>query len=843
MPKKLLILIVTCSFAVGCTGLKEGWTDFRAYYNTFYNAEEHFKDGVSSLQERPLRSNLQQPVRIHPPPATTENESFKQAIQKSASILKRHKQSKWVDDALLLMGKSYYYLQQFSAALDRFEQVAELSTDKDIKQQAAIWKGRTLLDQNAFEEGISYLGQVVQEYPPGWSVQTIAELQTLLGEHHAMLENWGEAAGYLSTAIDKIEDKSLLARTFFLYGQILERQERYGEALFAFKQVPPLFPEMAYTYGAMLKQAENDRRQDNLDTALSTYRQLYRDDKYRNQRNRLSYEIAYTLELQEKLAEAEKRYRELNNTDSRRVNRSLRARVNYRLGRIYSQEYQNYAAAAAYFDTSATLRSSPVVNSSRETEDLADAYGRYAALKKSIEEADSLLRLGRLPQEELDVAISRIEVQKRRELLKKKEQRNENLINRPTLRGEESREDSQSGMYGFLNYRNETLVARQKTEFEMIWGNRPLVDNWRRSGAISQAADSQEKTSIEKSQKKEAYASDNRRTELNLDAIPQTASQQRRLEAERASLYYQLGNLLFLELNEPDSARIYYHKAMNAEVDSALRAQSMYALHALFRTHQQADSSRYWAKKIQRRVPDSKYVRLINNESSGTTNKPLNRDTTLRKEYQRMVAAKDSAKGKQLRALAIANSSEGLASHIHYKAIRAYIQRAKQSDTLADNGKGIPRFTMTTARWDSVRAVLAEHDSLFPNSPYLSEIRLLQKGIERAVEAQNRLPNCEEQNVTLAVSPSMEVFLQSVSVPGRMEGQSFSGKVIYSFVVDERGQVYSYTLRSPSTSTGIEEALESAFKRGFSFKPFELDSSFTKIRCTVSFPVDQLQEN
>ena len=790
--------------------------------------------------------NLQQPVRIHRSPGTVDNESFEQAVRKCALILRRHQKSKWVDDALLLMGKSYYHLQGFSAALTRFEQVSELSSDTSLKQQAAIWKGRSLLDQQAFEKGVSYLEQIIREYPQGWSTQTIAELQVLLGEHHAMLGNWEEAANSLSRAIGKIEDKSLLAGTYFLYGQVLEQQERYGEALFSFQQVPPLFPGMPYTYWASLKQAELNRRQANWKTALTIYRQLHRNDKYSAQQNSLSYQIAYTLELQGNVEQAEQRYKKLLDARDRQVaSRTLQAKIYYRLGRIYSQHYLDYTAAATYFDRSADFRNESTFDvKGRETNDLADAYGRYAMLKQSVEEADSLLWLGELPKERLDLVIGRLQSQRRQELLKKREENvGESLINQPELPIEEERGSEQSGMYGFLNYQSENLVAEGKNKFKAIWGNRPLVDNWRRRQAILQAVGAEREGASQSYRDDSTDVSGRRVAELNLDAIPRTLSQKNKLKKDRAKLYYQLGNVLFLDLNQPDSARAYFHKVINSDADSILHPQSMYALHELFRAQQQADSSQYWGKQIRLQFPNSQYVRLISDEYSGLQNAAPDSVKEVHGEYQRIVER--GTKGRELRALALRNNAAKLSPHIHFKAIEAYIRKAKQeaSPVVEAKRKGILRFNMATVHWDSVRLVLAEHDSLFSNSPYQSQVQLLQEEVGGASNSLTKWPTCEEQNIRLRVLPNMESFLRSVQMPKTMEGQALSGAVTYSFVVDQKGKIYSYTLTSPPTSLEIEESLEGAFDKKLEFKSFTTDRSFSKIRCSVTFPIKYLKTN
>ncbi|MDZ7690720.1 MAG: hypothetical protein U5K69_06230 [Balneolaceae bacterium] len=58
------------------------------------------------------------------------------------------------------------------------------------------------------------------------------------------------------------------------------------------------------------------------------------------------------------------------------------------------------------------------------------------------------------------------------------------LDNSNVLRNVATQESSSNGRtseaYGFLNHQNSRLVMEARTNFRVVWGNRPLVDNWRR---------------------------------------------------------------------------------------------------------------------------------------------------------------------------------------------------------------------------------------------------------------------------------------------------------------------------------------------------------------------------
>lgn len=855
MIRKGLFILFLATLTAGCRGaLKSGWNNFEAYYNTYYNAKEYFKDGERAVLNQPRTLNPEFPVRVHPPPAPAGKESFEQAIGKSSQILRQHAESDWVDDALLLMGKSYYYLQDFATAIKWFEQLEELTPAPSMKQQAIIWKGRAMLDLATYQQGIAYLEEILQNYPPEWSAGKKGELQILAGEHHAMLKQWEQASDLLSAALSNISDQKLQGPVHFLYGQTLEWQDRLGEASYAYTQVPSYFPGFEYTYWSRVKQADIARKRGDRESALQIYRQLQQNDKYVDQYQKLAFEIARTLEMQGRAEEAELHYKALLYGEESGESRSLQADIHYRLGEIESEEYQDYTAAAAYFDTSASLRSQPESPSDDEAAALAEAFGQYTELQRSIHRVDSLLWLSSLSPERLDSVIDRARSERRQQLLEQQDDESEDqLLNQPELSAEPDTV-TRSTIYGFLNHRSQNLVDQSKAEFRFIWNDRPLADNWRRREAIRELTNQREGdlpgTLPEEEMDEEATAAT-----LNPEAIPQTEAQKARLKADRTRFRYQLGNVLFLNLDRPDSARVYYHKVVNSEDNPSLRPRAMYALYETFRSTEQTDSLRYWRDRIIADFPDSEYARLVTPGNGPIVETKADSTQKLLDQYRAIEALPDSLKAAQLRSLALANRTSELAPHIHYRAVEKYIRQARTNQQIADMllaniltsradsvdiAPKTDLFPMYSgAHWDSVRSILREHNTTFEGSPYRSRVEQLQEEIKAPDVASPRLPTCKEYGIRLTIEPDMQTFLQSVEWPESVNNDTLSGTVVYAFIVNESGEILSYQLESPSTSLGIEEALEAAFDEHLTFAPPDVDKSISKLQCRFSFPVKQ----
>lgn len=866
MRNRLFILLLVFLIS-GCgKTLNSAWSDFRAYYNTYYNAKKHFQAGLKKVNQQPFKIDPTQPVRIHHAPLQAGNSDFEKAIDKGAKVLRKFPNSKWVDEALLLIGKSYYYQQKFYPALQKFEELEKAGTSPEMTQQAIIWKGRTLLDLKQYSQGVAYLQSELEGYPPKWSSQNKGEIQALAGEHAAMLQNWGQSANSLSQAVNNIQEKKLLGRTLFLYGQVLEKLERFGESYYAFSKVKEHFPGFEYSYWAGFKQADVARKEGNLDVAISIYEKLRKDDKNFQRRDELAFEIARTMEMKGNTAEAEEQYKQLLYGDQPTQSRSLKSDIYYRLGKITSDVNNNYDLAAAYFDSSSSMKAAaPEDENSRNAKALAKAFNTYTHLHKEVQHADSLLWLGSLKPSQLDSVIEKIRTQKRNKLLAQQKKSAENSLANQNF--QQSDQSTKSSIYGFLNYRSDELVQRAKQEFRIIWGDRPLVDNWRREEAIQQVDVDTERASAQdtSAQINPTRQSNAEGLNLDLEAIPKTEDQKNELRNKKANAQYQLGNLFFLNLSSPDSARHYFYKVIHADSDDDLRARSMYSLFELFNTTGQPDSLSHWGNRILFAYPDSKYAERVRSRLGKPSPKKMGSDTSrsLLQKYQKIKDAHDPYEAYKLRKLALENRTSNLAPSIHYQAIETYITQAKARQEAADSLEGkvfgfltdslrktvakpdstIPQadsLNFSHMYWDSVRIALQEFDTTFTNAKQRAKVeRLIQVlGKPKKVSGE-QMQTCKDLGTELAVSPSMQGFLSSVTYPERVKSMSLSGEIVYSFVVHPDGSWESYQLVSHKTSLGIEDALEAEFKEHLHFAPLKAKDVPTKLRCKISFPISQ----
>lgn len=121
-----------------------------AYFNTFYNARTYYRDGTKLMDANQT---------------TQAKAKFDKAIEKSALVIKRWPKSRWSDDALFLIGMSYYQEGYYSKAMRHFEQVSLVFPHSGLVPDAELYRGLSLLQDKQYGQARLALDGLKQKYP------------------------------------------------------------------------------------------------------------------------------------------------------------------------------------------------------------------------------------------------------------------------------------------------------------------------------------------------------------------------------------------------------------------------------------------------------------------------------------------------------------------------------------------------------------------------------------------------------------------------------------------------------------------------------------------------------
>ena len=99
--KKILILLLPVFLFCGC-GV---WNDFTTYFNIYYDTADNFDQAEQLIKQQKVDLFSTEDV----PLPGTAGQLLNKVIEKASKILQFYSQSSYVDNALLMLGKSLYF--------------------------------------------------------------------------------------------------------------------------------------------------------------------------------------------------------------------------------------------------------------------------------------------------------------------------------------------------------------------------------------------------------------------------------------------------------------------------------------------------------------------------------------------------------------------------------------------------------------------------------------------------------------------------------------------------------------------------------------------------------------
>lgn len=803
MKKTFQIALVAIFLASCGTPLEQPWRNFNAYFNTYYNTQQHFRDGLEQNERQTPDVNPQQPIQVFLPPTNAGRQDFQYAIETGASILRDHPDSKYVGPTIAIIGKSYFYRSEFFAALEKFQELQALTTGI-TEQEAVFWQGRVYNQMGNYNEGIRFLESEI-DIIENWDPAMLSKVRVMLSQLYVAVENWSVASELLHENISAMNDRDTESRAHFLHGQILERLEEYEEARIAYNSVHRSVSSYDLLLNANRKEAEVARRISEYDLAYDLYRRMERSDKNTESRTELQYEVARTVQLRGEPDEALELYTRVLRNQIRAPDPLTRAKIFYGIAEIHRFDRDDFEMAAAYYDSAAQER----VDQRRlpenfDAQSLAGSFGEYARVTQEIAHMDSILTLGQLEPDAFEERIAEIQRQRQQEIkeeLERRQRRQDQIINVEEMVEESAAEAAESAEYGFLNIRNQIMLADASIQFQAIWGDRPLADNWRRRASISTAGLNRmtvEDGEVAVQEDQVIERQTGIQVSLDLSEIPFKKEEQDSLRARIENRYYTLGNVFFLSLNMPDSAKVYYERIAENNISPALIPRSLYSLAEIEMYSNNMDEANKWGKRLIEEYPNTEFAQRIATRLDLPLETESSPDEILVEDVYNNIKQRPgdnpAENARQLHGLALTGALESQRPLLLYEAAKEYMRAArletpdtlekvqnwfatqeewkeKQKEFTAKKDSASAAIIDTTiaeselsywrqiadstlqepdfysifpfegAYWDSTRSVLETLETRYASSNIMPRVQVLKQALERPEPVEEVLPD------------------------------------------------------------------------------------------------------
>jgi TolA-binding protein len=339
------------------------------YYNTFFSARKHFRDGMSAKQKTQSESV--------PANAVT---AFEKSIEKCLKVIADYPESKYVDDAILLMGKALFEKGSYPEAVKALTSLATNYPESDLVPEATYCLGLSYSHMENYDSAIAQFLILAAQFPD-FAKKNAVMLE--MAEAQFALERFEEAHGNLELFLESSDDRDMRDRAMFLLAQCEFHLGRYDEAMQSFSELAERTSSFSMRTESSFWLASSLSKIGDHERAISTLRELMKTDLPPDDLMEAQEALAGELSLSGMAEEALEEYRKLAvgfpNTDAA-------ARAWYRCGLIALEDQDDLGGAKKHFASS--YREAPSSEPGKKAHEMCVELTRYERFEDILEADD-----------------------------------------------------------------------------------------------------------------------------------------------------------------------------------------------------------------------------------------------------------------------------------------------------------------------------------------------------------------------------------------------------------------------------------------------------------------------
>ncbi len=592
------------------------WQNATGYFNTYYNAAKLYDEAEAEIEKNQASRTIdpnQGSVEMEPAMAdgvpgeesdvpkekmhrqiammetgapSTAIMKLDKVIEKGSRILVNYPKSKWVDNALLLIGKSYYHKSEALRAERKFQELLDRYPESSLVPEAILWLGKTYVRLEKYETAEGLLDRAIEEAVREGEPDIAAAAYFELGKMYLLQDNRAEAVKKYEQAVDFASDEDRRMQIQLALAREYERLGEKEKAAKAYRDIFRLDPSTELAFIAELNYAKLSRELGDLDEASNTLINMLDNPLY------LDYDGQIQLEIGNLYYAYHKRYALAGDTlardafaaamdqysfvDTTFKGKEEAADASFAKGRIYEEDIKDYDNAFQNYNNAKLAF--PGAASARLSTHKAKVFGEYRKLRNQISMKDTTLFF---------------------------------VLNPDTLRLRDSLRvisDSLDRERRKAEGLDEKLMTEEQRMAERFRRRRP---HGRNTGRINPWLRETEKQQV-------AMAAGLKATE---QAVAVSGPEYRRINLRQtdpdslrtvlAELYMEMGWQMYDQIGNIDSARHYYQKALDNRLSDSLRPQAVYTMAAIERKAGNESEAVALEDRLIRDYPFSRYAHGI----------------------------------------------------------------------------------------------------------------------------------------------------------------------------------------------------------------------------------------
>lgn len=280
----LSLFLVSC----GVTNfLGKGYENFTTYFNIYYNASKLFNEAEKEILKQQKDIFTDKPYQV-PGNLTSK---FVTVIEKCSKILQYHSKSSLIDDALFMIGKSYFYQKEYPSAIRKFTELVSNFPESPYYLESKLWIARSYANTVETDKALRLLNDIYQEAKDEDEIrsQTLLEILKIYYKRndYEVFVNLGNEFVNIS------DDDEAIAQVLLQMGISYYKLGQLDKAKKSFESVNDYTNDFYYQFKSQLELAKIYREMREFESAEKILKELYSESLFEEYRDYTELEYAY----------------------------------------------------------------------------------------------------------------------------------------------------------------------------------------------------------------------------------------------------------------------------------------------------------------------------------------------------------------------------------------------------------------------------------------------------------------------------------------------------------------------------------------------------------------------
>jgi len=338
-----------------------------AYFNTFFNAEKQYREGLEKKQNNPAERKITPEIKRH----------FQSAIAKSWKVIDSYgDSSRWADDALFMIGRGHFQLEEYDKAQNIFEQFLQKYLQSPFIPEVRLWLGKTYVKLKQDEKALQQLQEILDDTGD----------EKIRADAHLNLGNLYYLRGSYDLAIENLEQAAELDGSGEIAGNALYRLaeaytelEQYQNAVDSYERVLRRDLPVLKQYDAIIRMVDALVKLEQYEEAENTLRNILRDQRFKEYYSNIAVKLANLYEFQDDYEYAIDNYFDVIEKYPRSEGAAL---ANFYIAQIYEFEYGWMDSAKVRYDNVA--KQNAKVEAARDANNRSKILAEYLKIRDQV---------------------------------------------------------------------------------------------------------------------------------------------------------------------------------------------------------------------------------------------------------------------------------------------------------------------------------------------------------------------------------------------------------------------------------------------------------------------------